>query len=186
MKKKSTFFCIALTFTISVSSQTPNQHTRVHRQNIIEKKVAIRKAELHTDVENENLKGKVKEFTDTEFKASKINGKLVKGKLFQSRVDEYDTSGNLTSRAYYDSSMKLFMKTLYTYSKRGLKTKEVLLDNKQEVVLTKTYEYDANDYLTTEITFHRNGDQSNQVPYTYQYPDEYTVIQITTTPDVFT
>ena len=65
------------------------------------------KKEKQTDWEKENLKGKVKSITLTDYNAKKIFRKIKKGYSKGKKTTKFNNDGNLTEEVYYNSNGSL-------------------------------------------------------------------------------
>ena len=98
------------------------------------------KEEKQTDLEKENLKGKVKSVTETQYRSVEKFGELQKGNLYEKYTFKYDYKGNKTEFADYNSDGSLRDKRTfkYEYDSKGNWTKRVSYLTQSEI--TKPYQ----------------------------------------------
>ena len=130
------------------------------------------KAILQTDVQEMNLKAKVKSVRNTVYSTIEKDGKIVKDKMDDVYLIKYDKDGNQIENIVYDLNGNIKYATETKYSKPGLRTQHLFKNEKNETTTKWVYEYDVNDYLVKETAYNSSGNIDEQNNYTYTFSDK--------------
>ncbi len=130
------------------------------------------KALLQTDVQEMNLKGKVKSVREMYYSAIEKDGKIVKDKMDDNYLIKYDKNGNQIEKIVYDLNGNIKYATETKYSRPGLRAQHLFKNEKNETTTRWVYEYDVNDYLVKETAYNSSGNIDEQNNYTYTFSDK--------------
>ncbi|MCD8408896.1 hypothetical protein [Tenacibaculum finnmarkense] len=111
-----------------------------------------------TDLTKENLKGKVKSYTEISYKAIERFGTIEKGERLKSIQIKYNNKGNKIETSYYSLDGSLSSKHIYKYDNKGNKI-EMSSSNsfgKKSKYIYKYDNFDKKGNWTKKITF-KNG-----------------------------
>jgi len=119
-----------------------------------------------------NLKGKVKELTETTFNAKEAFGDLAKDGLEYKCKYKIDEDGNLIEFNQYDNDGELIEKWKAKYDEDGNLIEESHYDKDGELVLKQKCKYDEDGNLTEWTSFgYFEKDEELDFMYKYKYAE---------------
>lgn len=136
---------------------------------------SINTYEVKNDLEEMNLKGKVKSIKETSFFLIYENGEVINSRIERENNSEKDKlilfniDGNITIDKEYDSNKNLTSKVIYKYDNNGHKTESILYDSNGNIISKSIYKNDINGNKTEVINYNPNNSINNRV--TYEYND---------------
>lgn len=120
-----------------------------------------------TDLQSDNIKGKVKTIKTTLYMADDVNGVPTKGKLQNYHIISYNAQGNATEAQYFSGKGTLNFKIVSKYNEKGIRTSQELYDERGTLMNKTICQNDAKGFLTIEQTYSNTGEATSK--YTYQY-----------------
>ncbi len=117
--------------------------------------VSQNKERKKTDLDEMDLKGKVKSVKESEYKAVNKFGEIEKGEVQREPVYLFNTEGNITELAEYNSDGSLDKKWIYKYDDKGNKVERAWYesDGSLNQKYTYEYEYDKQGNWIKKITY---------------------------------
>lgn len=123
-----------------------------------------------TDVQNRNLKGKVRFVHEIEYAAHMDNGKLVKNTQIRDELLQFDKEGFLLSDITYSNHSKTSVRTRHLkYSKAHKLQEDITYDSTGQILSKISYEYDKEGFCKREITTDREGERLNDLKMKYSF-----------------
>lgn len=127
-------------------------------------KVNGRTENKENDWKKDNLKGKVKSYTEKTYKLAQQNGSEI-GKELGHFYKKFDVYGNLIEWGEYNDKNILIEKETYQYNENNDK---ILEERIKDTFYDKiTYKYDKNNNIIEESRFRKNGTLYEQTIYKY-------------------
>lgn len=127
---------------------------------------------VKNDWTKDNLKGNVKFYTQTEYKAIERFGKVEpeKERGFEDNEQvNYDQNGNKTEHNWYTPKGDLFQKYIYKYDDKGNQAEENRYDSNGYLGGKYVYKYDDDNKIIETNYFKSNGDLF--IKFTYKYDE---------------
>jgi hypothetical protein len=122
------------------------------------------------DLTKENLKGKVKELTETNFNAKKVFGDLEKDGLASKYQYKYDVGGNMTERSYSNgdgAEYPYMSSSTFLYDNNGNKTESSSYDEDGNIRYNDKYKYDEDGNMTAIYIYDKDGELDGIYKYKY-------------------
>lgn len=128
-----------------------------------------------TDLQIENLKGKVKSVREKDYEAVEKFGKATKGETTRGftpiRLTKYNEQGNMIEQNRYFSDGKEENKSHFQYNENGKKLKKEIYDVAKESMYRWNYEYDEQGKLIEINIYDSNGELIRKIIYRYDEKD---------------
>ena len=167
----------------------------------------ISNEKIENDLTKSNLKGKVKEVIEKEYsikeafgetvkdELKRINDKLefnLKGNITQRTVYdrdfnmthyyifEYNSKGDNIKHSYYDKEGNLGWYNVSIYERKGIRKEAKSYNSTDSVLWQSLFEYDTDDQLI-KVTAYNIMQNSNNLPYFYEYQYDKAGNQISVT-----
>ena len=134
-----------------------------------------------SDLQELEVKGKVKSLRETSYKAINVSGKIQKGKRKTENSDEKDSfisfneKGNKIERIEYTSDGKTYEKLSYLYDDKGYDTIIYNEKDSHNLIAKYVHKYDEKGNLIERR--HYNPDGSNDNIYTYKYDENKNLVE---------
>ncbi len=129
------------------------------------------KPKKKTDWEKENLKGKVKSYTNFTYKAVEKFGEIQKGERIDWSDDNYqiiyDNKGNMIEKNGYNSNGNLIYKIIYKYDNKGNKMEYSTYNSNGNLNNKWTNKYDSKGNKIESSVYNSDGNLGSK--YTYKY-----------------
>ncbi len=124
-----------------------------------------------TDWEKDNLKGKVKSYTNIAYEAIEKNGKVQKGKRREDELDnflvKYGNKGNIVERNYYYYDGSLSWKYTYKYDSKVNRIEENWCNFAGKLYYKYTFKYDSRGNEIEKNEYDSDGSLSSKFTYKY-------------------
>lgn len=129
--------------------------------------------QLENDRTRENLRGKVKSFSELSYEAIVRSGHVEKGRCKRKMEYDYDIfikydeNGNIIVQKWYNSNDSLLGKLIYTYDHRGNKIEKNAYSSDGSLYNKYIYAYNQMGNQIEEKLYNSKGILTNKNTYTY-------------------
>ena len=129
---------------------------------------------IENDWTEENLKGKVKSYSEFTYEAEERFGKIEKGErkgnFFESDLKKsYDEKGNIIEENSYNSDGRLYLKYTYKYDEKGNKIEQNSYNSDGRLETKWTYKYDKKGNKIEENGYISDGILYDKYTFKYEF-----------------
>ena len=127
------------------------------------------KLKAENDLDNENLKGKVKSIKYTAYKASEKFGEIEKGEIisfFKNEETFYNKAGFITEKVKFNEDFTVRATKKISYNEKYKPTEENYYDNNNQLLGKTKYQY-VDTLINQENTYNSNGKLIRKIKYQY-------------------
>lgn len=147
---KNVFLCITALFAVNVFSQ-----------------------ENQTDLQELNLKGKVKSVRSVDYEAVEVSGEVVKGRIVEDNFFAYNEAGNVVEKTKYYADGTPYEKFIVTYDSEGRVVEGSMYNSEGKIDFKKVVTYDNKGNKLTENEIDEMG---VRVKGSFEYDDKNNLI----------
>lgn len=148
---KNIFLCIMALFAVNVFSQ-----------------------ENQTDLQELNLKGKVKSVRSVDYEAVEVSGEVVKGRIVEDNFFAYNEAGSVVEKTKYYADGTPCEKFIVTYDSEGRVIEGCMYNSEGKIDFKKVITYDNKGNKLTENESNEKGEV--RVKESFKYDDKNNLI----------